>query len=210
MGSNQTPEARQEMSAAVAYCWAHGARDTDPKLIGTSQTLDAAGGRLDSVPWYGWQKTAEGEHMSDWTIGRAARRAGVGVETIRFYERRGLIEQPPKPARSVFRVYSEDTVARIRFIRQAQELGFSLREVGELLGLKADPAADAADVRNRAAAKLEQVEEKIRQLERIRGALEALIAACPGKGELGHCSIMEALQRTRADGEIQDGSKVDA
>jgi MerR family copper efflux transcriptional regulator len=147
--------------------------------------------------------------MSDLTIGRAARRAGVGVETIRFYERRGLIEQPPKPATSAFRVYSEETVARIRFIRQAQELGFSLSEAGELLGLKADPAADAADVRNRAAAKLDQVDEKIRQLERIRGALQALIVACPGQGELGRCSIMEALGQTRADGEMQDGSALD-
>ncbi len=148
--------------------------------------------------------------MTELTIGRAARQAGVGVETIRFYERRGLIEQPPKPETSAFRVYSDDTVARIRFIRQAQELGFSLREVGELLGLRADPAADAADVRTRAAAKLEQVEEKIRQLERIRGALEALIAACPGQGELGRCSIMEALEETKADGEIQNGSELDA
>ena len=148
--------------------------------------------------------------MTDLTIGRAARRAGVGVETVRFYERRGLIAQPPKPATSGFRTYSDETVARIRFIRQAQELGFSLREIDELLGLRADPAADAVDVRNRAAAKLAQVEEKIHQLERIRGALEALIAACPGQGELGHCSIMEALGRRRADGEIQDGSERDA
>src|ERR671918_459259 len=133
------------------------------------------------------------------TIGRAARRAGVGVETVRFYERRGLIAQPPKPATSGFRSYSDATVARIRFIREAQDLGFSLREVAELLGLKADPAADAAVVREHAATKLAQVEEKIRQLERIRGALEALIAACPGQGALGHCSIMEALGRRRAD-----------
>jgi MerR family mercuric resistance operon transcriptional regulator len=144
------------------------------------------------------------------TIGKAARAAGVGVETIRFYERRGLIEQPPKPHGAGYRHYPADTVRRIRFIRQAQELGFSLREISELLGLKADPAADAVDVRNRAAAKLGQVEEKIHQLERIRGALEALIAACPGQGELGHCSIMEALERTRTDGEIRDGSDRDA
>src|ERR671918_1802802 len=112
--------------------------------------------------------------METVTIGKAARVAGVGVETIRFYERRGLIEQPPKPVGTGYRVYSVETVRRIWFIRQAQQIGFSLREDGELLGLKADPAADAADVRNRAAAKLDQVEEKIRQLARIRGALEAL------------------------------------
>lgn len=138
--------------------------------------------------------------MTDLTIGRAARAAGVGVETIRFYERRGLIEQPPKPATSGFRTYSDETVARIRFIRQAQELGFSLREAGELLGLKADPAADAAVVRARAATKLAQVDDKIHQLERIRGALEALIAACPGSGALRACSIMEALDEARPGG----------
>ena len=127
------------------------------------------------------------------TIARAARAASVGVETIRFYERRGLIEQPPKPNGSGFRIYSEETVRRIRFIRQAQELGFSLREVGELLELRADPAADAADVHARAAAKLDEVKDKIQALRRIQSALEALIAACPGKGALGSCSIMETL-----------------
>ena len=138
--------------------------------------------------------------MKAMTIGKAAREAGVGVETIRFYERRGLLEQPPKPATSGFRTYADETVARIRFIRQAQELGFSLREVGELLGLKADPAADAAAVREHAATKLAQVDEKIRRLERIRHALEELIAACPGSGALRACSIMEALQESGPGG----------
>lgn len=128
------------------------------------------------------------------TIGRAARRAGCGVETIRFYERRGLIAQPPKPATSGFRRYPEETVDRIRFIRQAQELGFSLQEIGELLAISADPLADAADVRERATAKLRQVAQKIRQLEHIRSALEVLVEACPGQGEVGRCSIMVALR----------------
>jgi MerR family mercuric resistance operon transcriptional regulator len=91
-------------------------------------------------------------------------------------------------------------VARIRFIRQAQELGFSLREVGELLGLRADPAADAAAVREHVATKLAQVDEKIQQLERIRRALEGLIALCPGSGALRTCSIMEALRETGPGG----------
>lgn len=132
--------------------------------------------------------------MDDMTIGRAARQAGVGVETIRFYERKGLIAQPVKPADTGFRTYPDTTIERIRFIRQAQELGFSLREVGELLGLRADPAADAADVRARASAKLADVNEKMLQLDRIRKALEVLIAACPGRGALDCCSIMEALE----------------
>ncbi len=77
--------------------------------------------------------------MTELTISKAAKNAGVGVETIRFYERKGLIEQPPKPLDNGFRVYPEETVQRVRFIRQAQEIGFSLREIEELLSLRADP-----------------------------------------------------------------------
>lgn len=131
--------------------------------------------------------------MRDMTISKAARKAGVGVETLRFYERKGLIEQPRKPIETGFRRYPEETIERVRFIRQAQELGFSLREVRELLDLRADPGTDAAEVRARATAKLDDVNEKMRQLRRIKDALELLIAACPGHGTLGCCSIMEAL-----------------
>ncbi len=136
--------------------------------------------------------------MTAMTIGRAARNAGVGVETIRFYERKGLIDQPPKPLDAGFRVYPEETVARLRFIRKAQEIGFSLREIDELLSFRADPTADCADVRDQAAAKLAEVERKIARLEEIRGALDELIAACPGRGALRACSIMEALARRDA------------
>ncbi len=131
--------------------------------------------------------------MKGLTIGRAARKAGVGVETIRFYQRRGLIRQPAKPDGTGFRHYPEETVQRIRFIRQAQDIGFSLREIDELLSLRADPGADCADVREQATAKLQEVERKIARLEEIRAALEELIAACPGRGALRACSILEAL-----------------
>ncbi len=127
------------------------------------------------------------------TIGRAARQAGVGVETIRFYERKGLIEQPLRPFDASFRVYPAETVRRIRFIREAQEIGFSLREIDELLSLRADPSADSADVRERAIAKRDEVERKIAHLREIHGALEELISACPGRGAVRDCSIMEAL-----------------
>ncbi len=131
--------------------------------------------------------------MKTMTISHAARHAEVGIETIRFYERRGLIEQPPKPVGSGFRVYPEETLQRIRFIRQAQEIGFSLREIDELLSLRADPAADSSDVRERAIDKRNEVEQKIEHLQQIHAALEELISACPGKGALRQCSIMEAL-----------------
>jgi MerR family mercuric resistance operon transcriptional regulator len=135
--------------------------------------------------------------MKTMTIGEAARRAGVGVETIRFYERRGLIEQPPTLDGRRFRLYPEGTVQRIRFIRHAQHLGFSLREIEELLALQADPHADCSEVRAQAVAKLRDVEGKIDRLREIGVALEAVIAACPGQGGLQTCSILDALVETQ-------------
>lgn len=146
------------------------------------------------------------------TIGHAAREAKVGVETIRFYERKQLIEQPAKPHGSGPRLYSAEAVQRIRFIREAQRLGFALREVRELLSFRADPAADCSDVRERASAKLAEVRWKIEQLHRIQDALETLVAACPKHGGLDTCTIMNALvlpakQREESCGEGQAGSE---
>lgn len=134
--------------------------------------------------------------MTAMTIGRAARAAGVGVETIRFYQRKGLIEQPLRPRDAGFRVYPEETVQRIRFIRQAQAIGFSLGEIIELLSLRADPSAGSSDVRARSIAKRDEVAQKISHLQKIHAALEELISACPGEGAVRKCSIMEALAAT--------------
>lgn len=131
--------------------------------------------------------------MRELTIGEAARQAGVGVETIRFYERRGLIAQPSKPQGVGFRIYSADQLKRIRFIRQAQQIGFSLHEIQELLSLRADPAADCSMVRGQAMTKLAEVKRKIEQLHHIGAALEALIALCPGCGGLQACTILDTL-----------------
>lgn len=132
------------------------------------------------------------------TISRTAILAGVGVETIRFYERRGLIKQPPRPRNGGFRCYDEVVVDRVRFIRQAQELGFSLREIKDLLSLRADPAADCGDVRKQALIKREEVNRKIAQLQQIRAALDELITSCPGGGALRACTILGALNTGRA------------
>lgn len=131
------------------------------------------------------------------TISRAANEAGVGVETIRFYERKGLIEQPLRP-NGGYREYDRETVERIRFIQQAQNLGFTLREIAELLALRMDSAADCADVREQAVAKRAEVARKIAQLTEIRAALDAVIATCPGGGSLNSCTIMEALSSQSA------------
>jgi MerR family copper efflux transcriptional regulator len=133
----------------------------------------------------------EARAMQTMTIGKAAREAGVNIETIRFYERRGLIERPPKG--NGYRVYSPEEVARIRFIKEAQQIGFSLSEIGDLLSLRADPAADCSEVRRQAVAKLDQVNQKIEQLRAVGVALETLIAACPGRGALQAFSILDGL-----------------
>jgi Hg(II)-responsive transcriptional regulator len=130
--------------------------------------------------------------MAALTIGVVARRAGIGVETVRFYERRGLLRRPPRPDTG-FRTYPEETVARLRFIRQAQGLGFALKEIGDLLALRVAPGTDCAAVRARASAKLADVEVRLAELERIRGALAKLVAACPGSGAVTTCTILGSL-----------------
>jgi len=132
--------------------------------------------------------------MENLTISKTAREAGVGVETIRFYERRGLIEQPLKPLGGGYRIYSNEVIKQIRFIRHAQELGFSLREIEELLTLRANPSSDCADVRERATEKLAEVERKIAQLKKMETALNKVITACPSQGALDGCSIIEAME----------------
>lgn len=128
-------------------------------------------------------------------ISKAAEASGVGVETVRFYERKGLIARPLKPVSGGIRDYGPDIVDRICFIRQAQEIGFSLREIGELLSLRADPDADCADVRGRAIEKRDEVQAKLAQLSRMSDALDELIASCPGGGDVKACTILDALQR---------------
>jgi MerR family transcriptional regulator, copper efflux regulator len=132
--------------------------------------------------------------MNRSTIGNAAHMAGVGVETIRFYERKGLIAQPQKPHGGGYRIYSDEIIRRIRFIRQGQDLGFSLKEIGELLTLRANPNTDCSEVQKRANEKLAEVEMKILRLKDIKTALKDVISACPARGSLKSCSIISALE----------------
>ena len=138
------------------------------------------------------------------TIARAAREAGVTIETIRFYERRGLIERPLKG--EGYRVYSPEHVARIRFVKEAQQIGFSLAEIKELLALRADPNSDCSAVQRQAMTKQQEVRRKIEQLQEIEAALETLIAACPGQAALQCCSIIDALNhRPRTPTQAAEG-----
>lgn len=132
--------------------------------------------------------------MEGLTIGQLAREAGVNSETIRFYERRGLIPKPPRPATG-YRRYPPETVRRVRFIRHAKELGFSLKEILELLSLRLDPETTCIEVKRRAEDKLRDIEGKIQALQGMRGVLAELAGACKGRGPLSECPILEALDR---------------
>ena len=131
--------------------------------------------------------------MNNLTIGQLAKNAEVNIETVRYYERRGLIPKPPRP-RSGYRQYSHDIVIRIQFIKRGKELGFSLKEISELLSLRIDSDTTCSDVKKLAEIKIADVEEKIRVLQSIKKALTKLVALCSGQGPTGVCPILEALE----------------
>jgi MerR family mercuric resistance operon transcriptional regulator len=126
------------------------------------------------------------------TIGRLARAVGVNLETVRYYERRGLLPKPPRSG-SGYRLFPAETKRRLRFIRRAQELGFSLGEIRELLSLRLAPAAKSADVRRRAQAKITDIEAKIRSLQSMKKALRELTLTCSGCGPVRDCPILESV-----------------
>src|SRR5262249_51950104 len=147
-----------------------GRADASPKRPASRENA------LDSVVWYGGDNdTVGGRAMKPLSIGQVARQAGVGVETVRFYERQGLLQEPARKD-SGYRQYPEDAVARLRFIRRAKELGFSLKEIKELLALRVDPSTTCAEVKKQAEAKIGDIEEKLRTLQRMKKALVKLTA----------------------------------
>lgn len=125
-------------------------------------------------------------------IGELAKRAGVAVDTVRFYERQGLLPAPQRQA-SGYRRYDEADVRRLRFIRRAKSLGFTLGEIQELLALSSRRGEDMVGLKAAALEKLADVDTKLTELQRIRVGLEALVAACPGHGALERCPILNAL-----------------
>jgi len=137
----------------------------------------------------------EGESMqAPLRIGTVAKEAGVKVDTVRYYERRGLLS-PVARRSSGYREFDSTAVRRIRFIRSAQDLGFTLEEIRELLGMRRDENATCEDVRVRAQAKVAAIDEKIRLLTRMRESLERISAECSGEGPAEDCPILEYLDR---------------
>ena len=126
------------------------------------------------------------------TIGRLAREVGINLETVRYYERRGLLPKPPRTA-SGYRLFPAEAARRLRFIRRAQELGFSLGEIRDLLSLRATSTAKSADVKRRTEEKIADIDSKIRSLEAIRKTLSSLSNACSGCGSIRDCVILESL-----------------
>jgi MerR family copper efflux transcriptional regulator len=126
------------------------------------------------------------------TRGRIAQLAGVGVETVRFYEQAGLLAKPARTP-SGYRQYGEDVVARLQFIQRAKEIGFTLNEIKELLSLRVDPDTSCEDVRARAEGKIADIEDKIRTLQRMKKALVRLTQECCEKGGGSECPILDAL-----------------
>jgi MerR family mercuric resistance operon transcriptional regulator len=128
--------------------------------------------------------------MKRTTIAALAKQAGVGVETVRYYQRRGLMPEPPPSDGSAYRHYDEDHLHRLRFIRRAQAAGFTLEEIGELLSL--DRATDRTRVRALARQRLDALARQAEELETARRALERLLTACSGSDK-GPCPIIEAF-----------------
>ena len=131
--------------------------------------------------------------METMTIGQLAQKAQVNVETIRYYERRGLVPKPPR-RESGYRQYVRNDVDRIRFIKRAQGLGFTLQEITELFELRVDPDTTCAAIKAQAETKIVDISEKIKTLQRMRKVLVQLTTACDSEAPTGLCPILESLE----------------
>lgn len=125
-------------------------------------------------------------------IGELAQKADVNIDTVRYYERQGLLPVPQRQ-RSGYRQYAVGDVSRLRFVRRAKALGFTLQEIRELLELSSQRETDMSGMKSVAIEKLADVEDKLAELTRIRDGLQALVASCPGHGALAQCPILNAL-----------------
>jgi MerR family transcriptional regulator, copper efflux regulator len=137
-------------------------------------------------------------------IGALAAAAGVGRETVRFYERKGLIAEPPRSPAG-YRRYPPDSVQRLRFIRRAQELGFTLGEISDLLALRVDEVSACGTVEIRAREKLEQVELKIADLRRMGASLNRLVDKCQAREPTSDCPILERLEERSDEESLGEG-----
>lgn len=130
--------------------------------------------------------------MQTMTIGTLAKQVGVGAGTLRYYERLGLLA-PEERTAAGYRIYRSDAARRLRFIRRAQALGFSLEEIATLLALNDNPQGHARDVKRLSLEKIRDIEARLHDLQRMKQALEELADHCNGKGSTAECPILAAL-----------------
>ena len=141
-------------------------------------------------------------------IGEVAGRAGVNVQTLRYYERRGLLSEPQRTAAG-YRLYPEDTVQVVRFIKRAQGLGFSLTEIERLLSLRDDRVSSCDEVQALAEAKIAKIDEKLRRLSALKGALQVLVRSCEEGAADRECPILEAVEEAASESlELAGGREV--
>ncbi len=131
--------------------------------------------------------------MTSLTIGQVAKQTGISIDSIRFYEREKLISSPPRRL-SGYRQYSEDTVKDLLFIRHAKEMGFTLREISDLLSLRSNPCGTAAEVKQKTLAKINDINNKICMMQLIKNELMQLTMTCTGDGLAKSCPIINALE----------------
>jgi len=134
--------------------------------------------------------------MDALTIGELAKQARVNIETIRYYERQELLPKPPR-LHSGYRAFPAESVERIRFIKQSQELGFSLKEIKELLSIRSAPHSTGADVRERVESKIADIEGKIKTLRSMKKELVQLKSTCDGTSTINDCPILKSLNSER-------------
>jgi MerR family mercuric resistance operon transcriptional regulator len=130
--------------------------------------------------------------MKSLTIGQVARCSDTGIETVRFYEREGLLNRPARSA-SGYRLFGDEVIARLRFIQRAKELGFTLHEIRELLSLRVDPGMSCQDVRAKAQLKIAGIESRIKTLVKMKKALARLSRACSENGRRSDCPLLDVL-----------------
>ena len=143
--------------------------------------------------------------MSALKIGEVARRSEVGIETIRYYERQGLLAEPDRRP-SGYRQYDESVVSRLQFIRRAKELGFTLSEIKELLGLWFDVNTKCVHVRQRAERKINDIEDKIRSLQRMKRSLKKIVSQCENRDAVDECPLWLGLDEPRKHANADDST----
>lgn len=141
------------------------------------------------------------ENVTTFKIGEVSARAKVNKETVRYYEKRKLIPEPDR-RRSGYRIFTNRHIDQIKFIKRAQELGFTLSEIKELLELRMDEHTTCSEIRNEAQQKYQDVVSKIEDLQRIKNTLIDLIDSCSSDGPKGDCPILSALEGDSETGKM--------